>query len=477
MNKAKLDRLIKALRHPDASKRRSAAETLSEGDERAVYPLISIALRDDNLGVQDAAMRALMTLGGEITAYMVLPLLRENPFLRNTALIILKNIGETAVPLLQPLLIDKDEDVRKFALDLICDIGHCDYLDKIAELLAHDPNANVRASAAKVIGVLQYKEGMPRLIDALKDEEWVCFSTLEALAELKEESSIGPIVGLLNTTSETIRFAAIEALGKIGHSGASPALVEHISKINGYEKIAAIKSLVQIGITPSITDISDALLDMLKAEEWEGKFVAIKGLSGLKDKSGLIPILDLAGSLDPSDPESEDRLMMIKGAVREFGCADSLIHILDNPSAKYRGKVIAIEVIGDLKCKEAVPNLIQHLQSELRDVRRASIKSLGEIDGEYAKPFILEAVGDHDSHVRKTAVEALGKIGDNSAFEPIIKLLRNEKYMDIIEKAVQALMSINSSLFLAQVKEFSDEVQKIAERFMLNPERESQETW
>src|SRR4030067_3403579 len=139
MHKARILSLIKNLGHPDASRRRAAAEALAEGDERAVYPLIK-ALRDDNYGVQDAAINSLMKIKEEITAYMMLPLLREEAFLRNTALMILREMGPIAAPLLPVLLKDKDDDIRKFALDLIHDAQFCDHPGILIEMLTGDPH-------------------------------------------------------------------------------------------------------------------------------------------------------------------------------------------------------------------------------------------------------------------------------------------------------------------------------------------------
>ena len=117
MNKIKVSsRILKNLSSPDVSKRRAAAESLADGDERAIYPLIQ-ALRDTHPGVQDAATRSLIAIGGEVTAWMVLPLLREEAFFRNTAMVILKEIGAVALHHLPPLLRDKDDDVRKFAIE------------------------------------------------------------------------------------------------------------------------------------------------------------------------------------------------------------------------------------------------------------------------------------------------------------------------------------------------------------------------
>jgi len=125
--------VFKLLNDPDSSQRRSAAEELAFADERAVYPLIK-ALRDESTAVQESATQALITLGnsddskflvniGEFVTYMVIPLLREEQaYLRNTALLIIKEVGHRAINLLYSLLKDKDPDIRKFALDLIADI-------------------------------------------------------------------------------------------------------------------------------------------------------------------------------------------------------------------------------------------------------------------------------------------------------------------------------------------------------------------
>jgi HEAT repeat protein len=463
MHTARLKKLLKNLNDKDPSKRRSAAEALAEGDERAIYPLIK-ALRDENYGVQDAAMRSLMEIKSETTAYMVLPLLRENSFLRNTALIILREMGRIAIPLLYILLDDKDDDVRKFALDLIHDIQYCDYPEKLVELVTEDPNANVRAAAAKALGTLRYRKAVPQLVKALNDEEWVCFSVLEALGELKEESSIDSIAGLLNSNSEAIRFAAIETLGKIGSSRAKPYLMEYASRADEIERNAALKSLIQIGDIPSLLGISDSLISMLREGEWEEKYIAMKGLVSLNEKKAIYHMIDLAGSLDLTNPENEDKLYFIKEAIQNFGCNNEILNILNDDSIKYRGKVIAIEIVGNLKCKAAVPILIELLKTRYRDIRRSSIKSLSQIESKEATECLIGAIDDYDSHVRKTAVTALGKIGEPSAFEPLMKMLHKEQYSDIIDEFIISLLRINPVRFMSRIKEFDENIQEIAAR-------------
>jgi HEAT repeat protein len=470
MHNAKFSRLIKNLSHYDPSKRRSAAEALSEGDERAVYPLIK-ALRDDNLGVQDAATHSLMAIKNEVTAYMMLPLLREDSYLRNTALIILREMGNFTIPLLIVLLNDKDDDVRKFAINLICDIQYCNYPDKLVEMLKNDPNANVRAAAAKTLGVLNYKKAIPQLVNALKDDEWVCFSAIEALTVLKDEDSIDSIVKLLENPSEAIRFAAIEALGKIGSPRAEHPLLEHISSADEFERKATVISLVQVGTIPSSSNISIDLIEMLKDGDWDEKFIAIKGLLILREDRAIYHMIDIAGSMEFSAPDREEKIQVIKEAVFSFGCNDYLLKILEDDTFRYRQK-LAIEIVGHLKCTSRF-NLIKLVKSNYRDIKRASINSLCQIESEEAKECLIEAVGNEDSHVRKSAIIALGKIGEMSAFEPLMKLLQNEIYNDIIDEYIKSLLSMNSTLFFSRITGFNKNIQEIAARYTSSYNSES----
>ncbi|MEW6602241.1 MAG: HEAT repeat domain-containing protein [Nitrospirota bacterium] len=465
MHTARLRKLLRDINDENASKRRAAAEGLSQGDERAIYPLIR-ALKDNNFGVQDAAMRSLMEIKGEATVYMLLPLLRENSFLRNTAIMIIREVGRIAVPLLHVLLDDRDDDIRKFALDLIHDIQYCKYPEKLVQMLVEDPNANVRAAAAKTIGMLQYDKATPQLIKALSDEEWVCFSALEALACIKNDSAMDAIIELLDNPSETIRYAAIDAIGKFSSEKAVGALTGHITKADGFEKFSTIKSLARMGSVPSIPGVKEALLEMLKGDDWEDTSVALNGLVALKAEDAIYHMIDIAGSFDLSEPVSEDRFIAIKKAVQSYGCSEHLIALLNDDSIKYRGKVTVIEIVGDLKCKKSVPPLIALLKSDFRDVRRTSIKSLGQIESDEAKECLIEAISDDDSHVRKTAVTALGKIGEMAAFEPLMRMLHNENYNDVIEEFIIALMNINAAAFLSRIGEYNEDIQKLAARYL-----------
>jgi HEAT repeat protein len=458
---------IRDLTAPDPSARRIAAETLATADERAVYPLIR-SLRDENPGVQDAAMRSLIAIGGEVTAYMTLPLLRESPFLRNTARIILSQVGVTAVPLLRSLLSDKDDDIRTFALDLISNIGSCDYPEDIARLLETDPNQNVRASAAKALGVLGYRGGLQALIKALQDSEWVCFSALESLSLFNDDACVEPVLALLQNPSETARYAAIETLGKMSSDRAVDPLLGLLPKSNDIEKSAIVKSLVQIGITPAMADVADLLVDLYVKGEWDDRLLALTGLADLKYEQAIPVILDSAGSLDPSAPESEDRLFAVKQALIRFGCAPPLVAALADPAMRFRAKTIAIEVIAELRCPEAVPALLRIMDGDLREVRRSAVLALAEMPGEEALQALRKYIEDRDGHVRNAALSALGRTGDQASFDLLYRHLDLENYRDVLEETVKALLMIDADRLFSSLDSLAPRVKEIIGRYARN---------
>ncbi len=460
-----INKLIRKLEDKDPSARRKAAEELAEGDERAVYPLIK-ALSDENNGVQDAAMRSLIAIGGESAGYMVLPLLRENSYLRNTALIIIRELGTVTVPLLYPLLRDSDDDIRKFTIDLLGEIRTG--VDP-SRLLPHlrDRNANVRAAAAKSLGELGYKEAVPELVNALNDEEWVCFSILEALGELGAGEAVEQIALLLSHPSEAIRFAAIETLGKLGCGSATGVLRAYLPKSSGDEKNAIIKSLIQIGITPEMADLSSYLISMLKEGEWEEKEIALKGIVSLDCREAIPVVVDIAGSLDPSLPENEERLPLLRESICALDSEEELLKLLDSPDIRYRGKSFAIEILGQSKSRRSIPRLIEYLNDMRRDLRRASTRALGDIGASESIERLLEASHrDVDAHVRRCAIEALGNIQSRDAYKPLMDLLALEKYSDVIEKIVTALIKIDADAFLSNLSSYGEDIREMTARMV-----------
>ncbi|MCX7724509.1 MAG: HEAT repeat domain-containing protein [Thermodesulfovibrio sp.] len=468
----KIRQLIhKLLLDPDSSVRRQAAEELSDADERAIYPLIK-ALRDENTAVQEAATQSLISIGSrtdsflidpaEVVTYMVIPLLREEEaYLRNTAILIIKEIGHKAPQLIYKLLKDKDSDIRKFALDLIADIKVGFDASKVIPLLK-DQNSNVRAAAVRVLGELEYKEAIADLIEALKDEEWVVFYVLQTLAQLKAEEAIDKIGELLlNTESFLIKSEAIETLGRIGSEKIAEPLLKYFPIATKDEKKQIIKALIRIGIIPDGQDWKEEILSIFKEQEWDEKLIALNGIKLLNIKEAVPLIVEEAGALDPNCFDYDEKIQILEQTILSVDSEDELLSILEKNKLKYRAKAFVIKMLGKLKSKKAVPILINLLEDIKRDIRIASAKALGEIGAkEVITPLIKTSKEDHDTNVRKAAIEALGMIRSSEAYEPLLNLLEKEIYFDIIETTVESLLLIDQERFLKNLKSYKREVKQ-----------------
>ena len=454
-----IKRLIQRLSDEDQAVRREAAERLSAGDERAVYPLIK-ALSDENAGVQDTAMRSLIDIGGETTGYMILPLLRKDVYLRNTALVILRELGEAVVSLLYSALKDKDNDIRKFAIDILRDIKEGVDPSKIVPLLS-DPNANVRAAAAKAIGAKGYKNAIPELSNRLKDDEWVCFYALEALGELRAEEVIEEIEGLLHSRSTIVRFAAIEALGKIGSKRAADMLMSYLHIAPDDEVNVIIKGIISAGVTPEMSDLSKYLIKMLEEGDLEEREIALKGIASINCREAIPIMVDIAGSLEPSLAENEQEFLLLRDTIVSINSEEELLKILDSPDIKHRGKSLAIEILGEMRSEKAIYRLVDYLADSRRGPREASAVALGKIGRhESIRPLIEVAMNDADSNVRRSAIEAIGNMQAKDAFSPLLEMLELEEYYDIIEKIVESLMKIDATSFLSDISQYRDNVRE-----------------
>ncbi|MCI4626363.1 MAG: HEAT repeat domain-containing protein [Candidatus Magnetoovum sp. WYHC-5] len=462
MNANKLQKFTKELANIDAAKRHTAAILLSEGDERAIYPLIK-ALFDKSPAVQDAALHSLIKIGGEVVAYMCLPLLRKGVAQRNAALLILRELGSVSVQFLYDLLTDCDNAIKLCALDLLIEIRKGVDIQRIFPLL-EDRNPNIRTSAVKAMGVL-HTEGSSvagYLEKALEDnEEWVVFAALEAISRTGSEQVVPSVSKIAKGGSLVLRYQAIETLGSIHCAQSKEALISCIKDGDTFTRAVAVRGLIKLGIEPHMVFIAEDLIGMLDSVNWEEKLLAMEGIKELGLTTALTKMIDMAGSLDLTYPENEERYAAIVDAIERISDCSSLIDILKIDNIKFRGKALLVEFLGMRGCKEAVGLLIELLGTTVRDIKRGAARALGKIAHPASLTALIGALTDEDSFVRRQVVFALKALRHMESFAPLINLINTEDCQDVLDEAVKTLLELDKTLFLSDLEKYRPAVRAL----------------
>lgn len=123
-----------------------------------------------------------------------------------------------------------DAALRRLAVSRLAGSTETDVVDRFCELMAHDPDARVRAEAAECVGL----SGLDRtesLMAALDDTDvTVVEAVVTALGESGDDRAMPPLIDLAyNGATKMIKEAAVAALGAHAHPDGLPVLLDLVT--------------------------------------------------------------------------------------------------------------------------------------------------------------------------------------------------------------------------------------------------------
>jgi HEAT repeat protein len=442
MSRNLLESQLSLLKSPAPDLRLRAAHSLGElGDPRAIPALVD-RLADEDPAVTEAAAQALLNLRGREVAARLAPLLSvEQVSLRNSAMSLLRRIGEDAPDLLLDLLSDSDLDLRIFAADILAQVEAPGVTRALINALK-DPDANVRANAATSLGQRGEPAAVTGLIGLLQDEEWVSFAAIEALALIGDASAVEPLIGCLKNGSPVLCVAVAEALGRFNDPRVMPPVLEAMRRAEGPLLQHLLGALLK-GANPTVLKEMDdelreracmGLIDALEDPSLQVKSDALLGLAVLGDGASVYSILDLAGHAG-----SDDLLELIVLALASIGELPPLVGALGAPNDRLAQ--VAVRALGQIGGDLAVGPLIEALEHQSPKVRKLAAHSLGTINFPEALPALLRALGDDDDDTKAQAAWALGRLSDAGTI-PVLGTLLGHTHDQVRNQAMEALLAI-----------------------------------
>ncbi len=181
---------------------------------------------------------------------------------------------ERLIAPLQEALSDRDENVRAAAARSLGMLGAVEAIPLLIERL-HDTTV-VRVGAADALAMLG-AVAIPALTQALEDDDAnVRAAASEALGTSKEEAAVEPLIGVLADEAEPVRVAAARSLARLGDI-AVPHLIAHLDSDDAMLQIALTAILGQIANQSAVP----ALYKLLGSENEAVRLTAGAALQSL----------------------------------------------------------------------------------------------------------------------------------------------------------------------------------------------------
>lgn len=426
----------------DAVAQEAAASLATIRDPRAVTPLVQIVRSSERPYLREAALDALSTLGAAAVRAAVPLLYHQEAKAREAGRAILKRMGEKAIPSLRPYLSDENRDLRWRLVEVMGEIEGEAATAFLVQAL-QDRDYYVREAAIAALA-LRGEASIPAVADLLKLESVALReAAITILDRIGTPEVVVPLLSALGAVQANLRSLAAQALSNTGDPRAIQAL-NHLLVHDGDIMVrrTAVEALARLRDPSSLDAFVRALSDRdyvvrqkaaeaIKALGWEpdrsetaARYWASQGRWERCVQIGEPAVSVLLDYL-PDATSSEQRL--IRNALERIGtvAVPYLLEALKSPRKALRAE--AAGLLGRIAGPEALEPLLRALQDPERSVREAAASALGEVNDPRAIPALVQALADWELNVQEAAAKALSGFGEEP-LPGILGLLKAEDW-------------------------------------------------
>jgi HEAT repeat protein len=282
----------------------------------------------------------------------------------------------------------------------------------IPAALAQDANADKQKIRALKDWGKQGSAAIPKIAPYLDDASTeVRIETVKALIAAGTQRSLEPLIKALGDADPEVQIRAIDGIlnfylpGYV-ETGLSGSLKRAGNAVTAKFTDDTPSAAVEPG-TPVRPEIVDALTKLTQtSSSMESRANGARALGVLRAKPGLPALLEALRSKD-SRLIYESLIATQKIGDRSAGARVTfLVRDLDQ-----KVQLAAIETVGLLTAKEAVPELKRVLENTSdKKVRRAALTAMAQIADPSTRALIANYVDDKDEWLRSAAAEGLGRI-------------------------------------------------------------------
>ena len=310
--------IIELTENVDPEVRKLAAEYLITTDDRNIHIIDALAkgLSDSESGVKDICFRGLASMGGDYaleTAKVVSKIIiNDNIELRNLAGDILLKLGHDSAVALLPYLNDSDQDVRKYACDIIGLVGDETMIESII-LLDKDEDPNVVASVFEALGNIGSESSIDYLKAQLDLNEDLQPLILEAIGKIGGQDAQRFLLDKLKDTSDIfLQSACIDALAfSAEDSGICDLLMDELPNAPENMKVILLKTIIAIAFRQERQIVLPENLRYIAREALidDDDDIRMAGLFSLGDEYFAEDIPGLAFEMKQNNPDTRQMIL------------------------------------------------------------------------------------------------------------------------------------------------------------------------
>ncbi|MEZ0575283.1 HEAT repeat domain-containing protein [Halodesulfovibrio aestuarii] len=449
------DKILNQLRSDESEVVRDAAFIAGAEKIECAVPELIRHMQEGNLGVQEAAERALRVIRGEKTVQAVIPLLvSEEAPVRNAAMDILREIAEDDLESVMGQLDSSNPDLRIFISDILGSSNSLFSVAPLCDALLNDQEVNVRYQAAVSLGELGFSDAADSLIQALEDEEWVQFSVIEALTKIGAAQTSGALVRALGKSTPLVASMIVEALGEMGDLKIVPLLIDQMKTAPSPLQNKICKAVVQLlgdktlELLPADKrdQFNKALLVALEDEDEEIQLAALRGLSTAKGDEATRKVMSTVATFNID--RDTDKLIAAVECLAHIGCNDAMLDVfLEDNELSLRVAAEAVSRMSENEMKKAVPTILSIFNDKGLFVQRDLITVLVKAADASEEKFFQNLLKEHTDEV--ILKKALYFLGENSSSlkcaEMIFEKLSHESF-EVKDAALEAAIAMNNEM-------------------------------
>jgi HEAT repeat protein len=378
-----IPRLQELLNSPDVAVRVEVVKQVTEiGTQRSLDPLV-VATRDNDPEVQIRATDGLVDF--------YLP-----GYVRTGFGATLKRAGTTVR--------GKFTDTNDQVIDPYVTV-RADVVEAMGKLARGGGSMDVRANAARALGILRGRAAISDLIEAAHSKNTeVIYEALVAVQKIGDPASAPRITFLLRDLDSKVQVAAIEVTGTLRNQEALPELVDVLGRARD-EKVKR-SALTAIAMLPAETS-RPIYNQYLRDKDEKLRAAAAEGYARL-GRAEDIPMLEKAwqdeGKTAPRISLAFALVMLGKTEISEFSPLQSLINNLNSAAYKNVALALLVELARNAKVRE---QLYRPLQAGTKD-EKMGLSNVLAASGDQASVAELEKLShDPNTDVAKEALRAM----------------------------------------------------------------------